>query len=96
MQTILAYAIYFCEVLAVFVLIMSPALVKFALDSKNALPMIICNALVMTAMYNIPATVLNGFDLTSICGIATGVVSFACTSVLCIIAVGPDEEALNG
>lgn len=96
MQSILAYAIYFCEVLAVFVLIMSPALVKFALDSKNSLRMIICNALVMTALYNIPATVLNGFDLTSIWGIATGVVSFVCTSVLCILAVDSDDEALNG
>lgn len=89
------YALYFSEVLAVFLILMTPAIIRTMVEPRSALPTIVLNAVLGILAYNIPGTPLGGTDLTTAWGIATLVVFAACSSVLCITATMTEEEAAD-
>lgn len=86
------YALNVSEVLAVFLFLMAPAIVRTMFEARTALPTILCNAFAMIALYNVQGTSLSGIDLSSFWGYATLTVSFACTSVLCISSMSIYDE----
>lgn len=89
------YAMYVCEVLAVFMIMMTPAIVRTMVEPHTALPTIVLNAVLCILAYNIPGTPLCGTDLSTALGIATLVVFSACSSVLCILSTMTEEEAAD-
>lgn len=89
------YALYVSEVLAVFMILMTPAIVRTMVEPRTALPTIVLNAVLGIVAYNTPGTPLGGMDTNTIWGIATLVVFFACSSVLCIAATMTEEEAAD-
>ena len=86
------YALYVSEVLAVFMILMTPAIVRFMVEPRTSLPTILLNAVLGIVAYNVPGTPLSGIDFSTAWGIATLVVSFASSSVLCITATMNEEE----
>lgn len=89
------YALYVSEVLAVFLILMTPAIIRTMVEPCSALPTIVLNAVLGILAYNIPGTPLGGTDLSTVWGIATLVVFSACSSVLCITATMTEEEAAD-
>lgn len=89
------YALYVSEVLAVFMMLMTPAIIRFMVQPRTALPAILCNAVFSIVSYNVPGTPLSDIDLSTAWGIATLVVFYACSSVLCITALWTEEEAAD-
>lgn len=89
------YVLYFSEVLAVFMILMTPAIIRTMVEPRTALPTIALNAVLGIVAYNIPGTPLDGTDLSTVWGIATLVVFSACSSVLCILSTMTEEEAAD-
>lgn len=89
------YALYVSQVLAVFLFLMTPAIVRTMVEARTALPTIVLNVVFVIAAFNVPGTPFSGKDLSSFWGIATLVVFFASSSVLCITATMTEEEAAD-